>query len=116
MTQAGLDKLCALWQKRLRLEDWRVSVKLVRKYELPDAHAEALPHRRTKVAKIKIVDPRDRDPEWADETELEWSLVHELMHLYCPDYSPGDDEDVEFETMLNLVSQALVVAYRQEKA
>lgn len=112
MTQAELNKLCALWQKRLRLEDWRVAVKVVRKYALPDCYADCLPHGRTKVAKIRIADPADRDPEWADETELEWSLVHELMHLYCPDYSPSDDEDGEFETMLNLVPQALVTAYR----
>lgn len=115
MTQVELDKLCALWQQRLRLQDWRVSVKLVRKHELPDCHAEAMPHSRTKVAKIRIVTPDDRDPEWADETELEWSLVHELMHLYCPDLSPGDDEDIDFETMLNLVSEALVLAYRAAK-
>jgi hypothetical protein len=115
LTQAELDKLCALWQKRLRLQDWRVTVKLVRKYDLPDCYAECVPHSRTKIAKIKIADPSDRDPEWVDETELEWSLVHELMHLYCPDYSPGDDEDVEFETMLNLVSEALVTAYGEAK-
>jgi hypothetical protein len=115
VTQAELDKLCALWQKRLRLQDWRVTVRLVRKYELPDCYAECVPHSRTKIAKIKIADPSDRDPEWVDETELEWSLVHELMHLYCSDYSPGDDEDVEFETMLNLVSEALVTAYGEAK-
>lgn len=115
MTQIELDKLCALWQKRLRLQDWRVTVKLVRKYELPDSYADTLPHGKTKAAKIRIVDPGDRNPEWADETELEWSLVHELLHLYCPDLSPGDDEDVDFETMLNLVSEALVTAYREAK-
>lgn len=115
MTQAELEKLCALWQKRLRLQDWRVTVQLVRKYVLPDCHAEIESHSRTKIAKMKIVAPGDRDPEWADETELEWSLVHELMHLYCPDYSPSDDEDVEFETMLNLVSEALVTAYGAAK-
>jgi hypothetical protein len=108
MTEQELTTLCAEWQKTLRLQDWKILVRICRMRDMPKdtqgcvdwtwAHKEAV---------IKIEAPIDYPPECAWEQDMEQTLVHELLHLHFPE----DDEEkchLQIEQGIELTACALV--------
>ncbi len=87
-TQEQLDEAIRDWQQILRLRDWRVSGKIMRKAEMCIEHADAAITRcdTKKIAKIQLIDPVDFiigvDEPWEEEHDHERSLVHELLHIH----------------------------------
>ena len=94
LTQAQLEERLAYWQKQLRLQDWDVEIRMVRRFEAGDhegsmAYVEVyLPKRH---ARINFIEPRDVDPEGWPVESMERSLVHELLHLHMWPFNPEDD-------------------------
>jgi hypothetical protein len=78
-----LDERLAVWQQRLKLEDWRISVSMARGSELPAKALGGIRWDLTKMsAVVYVLDPSDyRLPfrEMLDDMEL--TIVHELVHL-----------------------------------
>lgn len=82
-TQEELEQKLSYWQKRLRLQDWIIEVRIVRGREMDDDYAAQvnwiLPK---KMATISILDPVDYPPDLMSEQDMENDLVHELLHLH----------------------------------
>lgn len=96
LTQAQAEELIREWQETLRLQDWNVSIEIVRRYQMPDdessssGYCSRLPD--MKVATILLLDPIDfKRPEFpgAMIDDMENTLVHELLHVYYCDLTTG---------------------------
>jgi hypothetical protein len=103
-----------LWQKRLHLEDWKVEARIVRTSDLrPDTLGNLKWNSVNHTATIKVLNPADYDmpvPEVAED--IEYTVVHELVHLQLS-VLPRDlnRKDVE-ETVVNKISDALMLMER----
>lgn len=82
LTQEQLEERLAYWQKKLRLQDWLVTVELCRMKTLEDAQARNHYQRQHKMARIYIGDLTDYEPFQRVHLDMEWNLVHELLHLH----------------------------------
>ena len=121
---AALAKLCAEWQKRLRLQDWDVLVSYISKEEKEKEEigcAITEFHSQFKSVKIKVARPEDV-AQYDICTDIEVTLVHELLHLCCDPFDhffTGEENKkshpTEFramEQMIETVAIALVYAKR----
>jgi hypothetical protein len=102
------------WQKRLNLEDWKVSVLVVRTTDLkPRTLGNIHWDGEKKTAVIRVLDPADyklKDQAMLDD--MEFTVVHELIHLeLSPVLSPlqrNDANRMEEEHAVNHMAQALL--------
>lgn len=114
-----LQKECELWQKKLRLQDWNIEVKLCRIHQMPQqalAHIEFFVERKD--AFLTLLAPCDlpliEDNFLGNEAaNYDISIVHELLHLH---FIGLGDPDNEVHTMLeeqavNTLSRAFVTAH-----
>ena len=71
------------WQRALNLQDWRVSVQLVRIGDLdPDTLGDIDIEVRNKTATIRILREQDSEmPRRLARADQQLTLVHELVHL-----------------------------------
>ena len=115
-TLSQLRRLCAFWQKILRLQDWNVTVGYVRGGQMtcPTAVAENGYDLGHKSSCIKILHPHDNT---IGDSDVENSLVHELLHLHITpailrgcdgDVSVGDKASDAEESAIVLIAEALV--------
>ena len=72
MNRKDVEKYVALWQDRLRLRDWDISARIVRRPWRKSGDIQADPE--TKTAKILI----NHNPKCQDLEEI---VVHELLHI-----------------------------------
>src|SRR5687768_14532970 len=108
MGKPAIKTLLAKWQKRLRVQDWRIDLRVCRVYDMPrdgvSGYIEMVEERKEAI--IYIIDPRDVQPSnFPNPTEV--TLVHELLHLLiepCWDRA----KEVEGEQAVELIAQALV--------
>jgi hypothetical protein len=113
-----IEALCRIWQERLRLQDWDITVKVVRLHEFD--HKGTAGDAETFIAKqcavIRLVEHNDRLPDTMVPYDDEMTLVHELLHVHFKSSQPEIDEDSlpwqEHERAIHRVSEALVRAYR----
>lgn len=102
-----LRALCDKWQRRLRLEDWKIDLRLVRHYELePGTAGNFTPVLERKEAVIKILVAGDRFESCLQTTE-EQTLVHELLHCHFESFW-YHGKRTEMEQAINLIADALV--------
>jgi hypothetical protein len=113
MTNKQLEKLCRTWQKRLRLQDWDISIKFSRRADMGDynwGHTES--QRTSKSAHIFVCHPWDAHPQWMGGYGTEHTVVHELIHLHFPVEPADKTEAYLLEQGIDLLAHALVEAYR----
>lgn len=72
-----------VWQKRLNLEDWRISVTIVPSTDLrPETMGNIHWDREARSAVIRILDPAEYKMAWRPMlNDMEFTVVHELIHL-----------------------------------
>ena len=103
--EARLDHQMKMWQKRLSLEDWNLTVRLVRQSEIDSKSwgmAEWDPVAKT--GTISVLDPRDYNLHGGElKLDMECTIVHELVHIQV---SPLDarDEGVREEVVNKLMA------------
>jgi hypothetical protein len=103
-----------VWQKRLNLQDWNISVSIVPASELKaktlgNVHWEL----DKKTASIRILDPADyRLPFKEMLQDMEFTVVHELIHLelapILSDLHRSDANRRDEEHAVNHVADALL--------
>ena len=107
-TEMRLDRQMKVWQKRLGLEEWRLSLHVVRQNSL-DKHtwgnAEWDPD--TKTASISVLDPRDYNLKGSElKLDMECTIVHELVHIQVSPLQADSDETRE--DVVNRIMNALL--------
>lgn len=99
-----------VWQKRLRMEDWKIEAHIVRSTELkPDTLGNLKWNSINHTAIIKVLNPMDYDIPPADIPEdIEYTVLHELIHLQLSAL-PRDlnRKDIE-ESVVNKIGDALM--------
>jgi len=117
MTDADLADLCALWQKRLRLQDWDVAVRFAPWHELKGGTRGGQVQwiREKRAAFIDVARPGETEPNSVWPYDLEITLVHELLHLHTQGLGTraGSPEEEAEEQAVHALSCALVSLARQ---
>ena len=119
-TQEELEKLLKKWQKKLRLDNWDIQVKVVRASEmtLPNVQGENDYSTALHKSVVKILDPIDYETDLSEEQDMERTLVHELMHLVLWHCTPKESKNLKrqlFETSVEQLANALVDMKRGQK-
>lgn len=79
----------AVWQKRLRLQDWNITVRVHRRNKMPGGGGNvghfscSNIYRQADISLLDSVDFQDTDAD--RDTNMEDTLVHELLHLVLHD-------------------------------
>ena len=106
--ESRLDRQMKLWQKRLGLEEWNLSLRVVRQAELDrDSWGTAEWDPQAKSGTISVLDPRDYNLHGGElKLDMECTIVHELVHIQV---SPLDARDAHIrEEVVNKIMVALM--------
>jgi hypothetical protein len=114
MAQTFTTERLAVWQKRLSLQDWSISIVISRASELkPKTLGNIHWDLDKKTAVIRVLDPADYKlplPEML--ADMEFTVVHELIHLnFAPVLSELQRSDAnrrEEEHAVNHMAEALL--------
>ncbi len=112
LTEKQLHQCLAKWQKILRLQDWDIRLHLARHSEMHNGQAsgEISVFDLKKIATIHILHMEDFNLIGAAETQdMEYTLVHELMHIYL---HPMKCRQVDEEQAVHRLATALVALSR----
>ncbi len=99
-----------VWQKRLNLQDWNISVMMSRTSDLKpktlgNIHWDA----DKKTAVIRVLDPADYRMEFqAMLQDMEFTVVHELIHLELSSLPRSDASRRDEEHAVNQIADALL--------
>lgn len=116
-TEDQLRSRLAFWQQTLRLQDWRIDIghKRMAQFEIPGRSGELHVYSHTKVAVINILHPEDYaalTPQPRLPHDMEWTLVHELMHLsmhHCTlKYDTGSLQEMLEEQAVNALTAGFI--------
>lgn len=117
MTNRELQQRCAYWQKLLRLEDWRVDVRLADSVETDDETAKCRVFQQSKQAVIRIAKPESVDQTgefyqaFPESYDLEHTLVHELLHIHFDrlfSEDANEHESIMQEQAVDFIARALI--------
>jgi len=86
-----LKRLVEKWKKRLRLQDWHITIAYVRPEAFSERNqgclGENLTSSMNKEASIAILDPKYIIDEGLESTKnIELTVVHELIHCHIPSH------------------------------
>jgi len=117
MNQNQLNKLCAKWQKRLRLQDWNIEQLDFQPFDNYDTYGCTKLSNNFHDASIHINERWVNSPEQIEET-----LIHELLHLRFPhhmetfskQHEEGSLMEQEMELGIEMTARALFEAYKDE--
>lgn len=106
--ESRLERQMHFWQRRLGLEDWNLSVRLVRQSEIdPNAWGTAEWDPNAKTGVISVLDPRDYNLRGGElKFDQECTIVHELVHIQVSPLDAGDD--TVREEVVNKIMTALL--------
>lgn len=110
-----LNQKLMVWQRRLKLEDWNITIKLVRASELKpktlgNIHWDA----DTRHAGINVLSPADYKMAFPDALQdMEFTVVHELVHLQLSSLPRNEASRSAEEKAVNTLTDALLNLDRQ---
>lgn len=115
-----LNKQLLYWQKILYLQDWTVSIKVCRQWEMHDKEtlAQCQWYLERKDAVISVIHPQDLGGLssrflFGEEADYDVSLVHELLHLHFAAFFREGDE-VGHEQAINAISRGMVKMWKED--
>lgn len=111
---ASLSRLTRFWQKKLRLTDWKVTVRYAKQDEFEDGDGQGQCndslHART--AEIFVLHPDEYDPAIYPNNlpqDIEDVVVHELVHLHlAPWVTKNKAERIQMEQAVESITGALI--------
>ena len=114
-TQFTQEKL-AVWQQRLKLDDWKISISMKRLSELPPKTLGGIRwDKKRKTAVMWILDAADyRLPVAKMLDDMELTIVHELVHLDLAALPRGEASRSTEEQAVNGIAQAMLALERSK--
>lgn len=109
ITQAQVDDWTRGWQNRLDLGEWKITTMIVRVSDLkPDTLGNLKWNSTNKTAVVKVLNPLDYDLPAAEiPTDIEYTIVHELIHLQLSVLPHDSTSKMTEEKVVNRISEAL---------
>lgn len=100
----------SLWQQRLGLQEWQVSVVLVRRDSLPPQTLGGIHwDKAKKTAQVWVLDPADYQLAFqAMLDDMELTIVHELIHLDLAALPQGQASRSSEERAVNGIAKAML--------
>ena len=100
----------ALWQERLHLEDWKISLVMRRKQDLKTATLGGIHwDKKKKSATLYVLDAADYTMPAADMLkDMEFTIVHELVHLELASLPRSEASRTNEEFAVNQLAEALL--------
>jgi hypothetical protein len=117
IAQSFVDERLVLWQQRLNLQDWKISILMshpsdLKPKTLGNIHWDA----DKKSAVIRVLDPSDYKMTFRDMLEdMEFTVVHELIHLELSSLPRSDASRRDEEHAVNQIADALLKLDRTRK-
>jgi hypothetical protein len=104
-----VEEWLRVWQKRLSLDDWEIRAQIVRASDLrPDTLGNLKWNNATKTATVRVLNPLDYDlPASEIPTDIEYTVVHELIHLQLAALPRDPHSRSIEEKVVNRISEAL---------
>lgn len=106
MEGARLARLCRTWQRRLRLQDWRVDIRFAPADEMGDEWGHTDYDDTAQSASVRLLDQED--------AAVEQTLIHELLHLRLAAWDAPYNHP-PLETAINLLADSLYTGYRRTR-
>ena len=113
---ASLAPLLTFWKNELPLKDWDIQVSIRRYADMEGNHGLVNVTEVKRCAFIRLLDPREADPDEMQPYDIEVALVHELLHVCFAPFMRADiseHEDVTQEQSIHAMSLALVAMRRK---
>ena len=109
-TESRLERQVRFWQHRLGLDEWTISLRVVRQLELSrDSWGSSEWDDERKTAIVSVLDPRDYNLRGGElRLDMECTIVHELVHLQVAPLAArdaGTREDVVNKIMGALMNR-----------
>ena len=103
-----LDRQIKSWQKRLGLEEWNISLRVVRQSEIDkNSWGASEWDAAAKSAIISVLDPRDYNLRGGElKLDMECTIVHELVHIQVSPLLARDENTRE--AIVNNIMAALL--------
>jgi hypothetical protein len=104
-----------IWQERLKLKDWQVSIVMARRSDLkPKTLGATHWDKDKKSASISVLDPSEYNlPFPAILNDLELTIVHELVHLDLAALPRSEASRSTEEHAVNKIADALLALDKQ---
>ncbi len=116
LSEQRLKQQLTLWQDRLKLSDWDISLELARSADLRagtlgNVHWD----KPAKTAQIRVLDPNDYQTSYSVALrDMEFTIVHELIHLELASLPRSDASRSDEEVAVNQMAGALLALDRGE--
>ena len=113
-----LDGRLEIWQQRLKLSDWKISIMMSRRSELkPNTLGHIRWDSTDKTAVIRVLDASEYDMPCRDMlADMEFTVVHELIHLEISSLPRSEASRRDEEFAVNRIAAALLDLDRQQTA
>jgi hypothetical protein len=105
-----------LWRARLKLEDWKISVAMSQRNQLKPRTLGGIHwDKRKKTATISVLDPSEYRLPFREMLEdMEFTIVHELVHLELASLPRSEASRSNEEHAVNRMTEALLALDRQK--
>ena len=109
-----IHEIIPYWQKRLQLDDWNILVMMSRQTDLrPGTLGNIHWDSEHKTATIRVLDAADYSiPFAAALKDMEFTVVHELIHLELASLPISDANRSDQEYAINHIAEALLQSTR----
>ena len=106
--ESRLERQMKTWQKRLGMEEWNLSVRVVRQTEIdPNSWGSSEWDAGSKTGVISVLDPRDYNLKGGDmKLDMECTIVHELVHIQVSPLAARSE--LQREEVVNKIMSALL--------
>jgi len=110
LAERGIHEKLMLWQRRLKLQDWTISIIMshptdLRQRTLGNIHWDT----NKKTAVIRVLDASDYQmPFEPTMKDMEFTIVHELIHLELASLPRSEASRSEEEYAINRLASALL--------
>ena len=105
-----VNERLAVWQQRLNLQDWKISIVMAHQNELkPKTLGNIHWESDRKTAVIRVLDSSDYKMPFREMLDdMEFTVVHELIHLELSSLPRSDASRREEEHAVNQITDALL--------